>query len=238
VKIEGSHTFDAPRELVWSLLHEPQAIQQALPGCDYFHQSADGKFHVKLNLENGPFCGRYDGIVSYAEAGSGEAFTLTLTGSGSDNTVTGQGRLALTANSGQTDLFYEGDVQAAGRIAEQSPRLVKTTANYLIRNFLEGIEQQLDPIIGSSANNGVPPNLADTFKRKTATVSMEDFLADIRRDRWVAAAVLFAAPLSIFSLLGMVLVIVLAARWTVRSLMNSKGRIRGTGLDNLAGEGT
>ena len=212
MRINGSYTFDAPRDLVWSLLHDHGAIRQAVPGCEHFHLHADGKYHISLNLPTGPFGGYYEGIITRLGERPQESITLAITGSGPEVVLSGEGSLSLEESRGQTLLLYEGDVEVSGQIPTRSPRLTRTTANFLIRSFLEGMDRQLCQLTGTAVDNGRLP-----LERTTPTIGMEAFLAELRRDRWIAAAVLLFVLFSTLSVLGAVFLAFLTMRWLTRS---------------------
>lgn len=217
MRIDGIYTFDAPRDLVWSLLHDPATIRQSIPGCEHFHLHADGKYHVALNLSGGPFSGFYEGIIARQEEQPQESFSLSMTGSGPELVLSGKGTMTLEEGRGQTSLHYEGDVEVSGQIPSRSPRLTRTTANYLIRNFLEGFDQQIHQITGTAGNNGLPPAETTPSERSTPTIGLQDFIDELRRDRWIAAVVFMLILLATLSLLGVVLLGILAVRWVTRA---------------------
>ncbi|MFN2116162.1 MAG: CoxG family protein [Candidatus Promineifilaceae bacterium] len=218
MKIEGSYTFDAPRDLLWLLLHDVSAIQQSIPGCDHFYLHADGKYHVSLTLPSGPFDGHYEGLVTRIAEQLQESIHLSLTGSGPELVFQGEGVLTLHESDEQTRLVYEGDVEVAGMIPTQSPRLTKTTANYLVRNFLEGLDRKVKQSTGIT--DEADPLIAATAvsKRATSTLDIQDFLAELQRDRKITVTVLILALLASLSFLGAALVTVQVVRWLKRSL--------------------
>jgi hypothetical protein len=218
MKIDGSYTFHAPPDLLWSFLHNSSAIQQSIPGCEHFHLHADGKYHVSLTMPSGPFEGRYEARVTRVAEQPGASIHLSVTGSGPELVFIGEGVLHLQENPRQTVLVYEGDVEVSGQIPSQSPRLVKTTANYLQRSFLEGLDWQIQQSLGMSNDN--EPSAADTAvaARAAQTIGLQEFLAELRRDKNVAAAVFLLALLAVLSILGVVFVAILAMRWLARSL--------------------
>lgn len=218
MKITGSHTFKAPRNLLWLLLHDLPVIQQSIPGCDHFHLHADGKYHIALTLSDGPFSGRYEGHVTRLEEKPQESIQLAISGNGPELAFFGAGTLRLEENHEETILVYEGDVEISGQIPLQSPRLTRTTANFLIRNFMEGLDRQLQQLAGVSGDSEFTSEETAIAGRETSTIGMQDFLAEIRRDRLVALVVLLLILLASLSVLGAVFLGMLTMRWLIKSL--------------------
>ncbi len=216
--ISGSYTFNAPPDLVWSLLHDNETIRHALPGCEHFHLHADGKYHVFLNMQSGPFSGGYEGIVTRLGERPNETIRLALTGSGPEIILSGEGTLSLEEVHGQTALLYEGDVDVSGQILSRSPRLARTTANYMIRSFMEALDRQISQITGIPVDNGRPTGAPFPLERTTPTIGMEEFLAEVRRDRLVAVSVILILLFLILSVVGALFLAFLALRWLTRLL--------------------
>ena len=226
MRIDGSYTFNAPRDLVWSLLHDFPVIQQSIPGCEHFYLHADGKYHISLRQPAGPFRGTYEGLVTRIEEQPQDSIHLSLSGSGPELVFFGEGILKLNENAEQTVLVYEGDVEISGQIPARSPRLTRTTANFLLRSFLESLDQQIKQSAGYTESKDLPHTAAAVAGRTTPTISMQDFLAEIRRDRWVAVTVLTLILFAILSFLGAVFLGILFVRWLTRSYAGRLGQPR------------
>ncbi|HLG71586.1 MAG TPA: SRPBCC domain-containing protein, partial [Chloroflexota bacterium] len=39
MKLDGSYSFDAPRQLVWDTLQDPEALKKCIPGVETFEQT-------------------------------------------------------------------------------------------------------------------------------------------------------------------------------------------------------
>jgi len=216
VIIDGSYLVDGPPELVSELLHDIQALQQMLPGCEQIYRLEPDTYHVVLNIPNGPFHGRYDGIVTPINDLRGEQFGISFSGSGAEHIVSGKGIITLAAEEGGSRLTYEGEVDAVGVIAATAPRLVRTTTNYLIRSFLEALNEQVYRSIGGPSDPDLSTAAGSSAAPGPQTIDMQGFLAELRRDRRVAGFVLLAAIVGIFSVLGVVFAVLLAARRVAR----------------------
>lgn len=221
MRIEGSYHFEAPPDVVWALLQDPFVLQQAIPGCECLAREEVGRYGLTVRIPNGPFYGRYQGTVSLVEKEPEHSYALALSARGEEHDFSGNGVVRLDDVERGTTLTYEGDVQVTGRVALQSPRLVRTTANYLTRIFFEGFDRQVRLISGTAKEEDVA-RIPEGRTPRSQTIGLEDFLAELRRDRWVAAVVLLSALLLLFSFLGVLFVLLLLSRWMWQRVTSSQ----------------
>ena len=210
MRIEGIYTFSASRELVWSLLHDPVSIKQALPGCDEFDQTANLEYVAAIHVQRGPFKGQYRGHVNLTDDESHDRCGLTLEGEGPNGAVLGSGTLSLDEQNGSTTVQYEGDVDYAGLSAVDSPRMLRTTANALIRQFFEDLDRQIQIQTGTHTTSltGQHPR-----SRRTSTTDMKDIVAEIKGDRQTTWNVLALIVFVFFSITGAFVIFLLLIRW-------------------------
>lgn len=212
ITFEGQYTFDAPRDLIWSLLHDPDVARSALPGCERFASQSTADALVTLTLPVGPLHGSYDGRVTVVDAQAPLSFALALTGSGEGKSFSGDGRFTLSEKDGRTRLGYEGAVEVIDPLKGVSERMLQTTANALVRQYLESIAAQ------ARAHLGLPgeAQTAAAGTRASSTIDMQDWLAEMRRDRRITLLLLLLAVLGTLSVVGMVIAAVWIGRWSTR----------------------
>ncbi len=226
VRIKGNYSFNAPRDAIWSLLNDPAAVRRSIAGCEYYNTEVDGSHRLILNMPSGPFTGHYEGVVTVLHEQPEERLLLALSGSGPELVFRGEGSISLRDSHEQTILYYDGELEVAGNIASQSPRLLQTTANYLIRSFMETLEQQVQQPTRSVADNGRLSMEQPPLPRSTATMGVQDFMAELRRDRWIAIAVIVGVLLATFSMLGIVFVGLITTQWLSRKLAERSAAAR------------
>lgn len=214
IDFEGDFTFAAPRELIWSLLHDQVALRAALPGCDYVVADGAGNALVALRVALGPLQGHYHGRVTVADAQSPTSFTLALGGSGEGLSFEGDGRFVLAAQGKRTRLRYTGQVRVADPHGRVTTRLLQTTANALVRQYLEALDDQARARLGVplAADEPAP----DAPLRRASTIGMGDWLAEVRRDRQIALVLAAAALAGTLSLVGAAVLVVWFGRWSTR----------------------
>ena len=150
MKIQGEHTFDAPRERVWRALLDPEVLTRTLPGCERLERTGENEYRGVLNVQIGPVKGQFQGTLQLADILPLEGYHMKLDGSGPSGFINGQGELRLADAPAGTTLRYDLDAQIGGRIAGLGQRLVESSAKSITRQGLEGLARELalmtDPV--------------------------------------------------------------------------------------------
>lgn len=144
MRIEGSYTFHAPLELVWNMFNDPPVMEQALPYGRRFDQLNATEFSAAIEIDAGPLRGQFTGVVKVHGVEPLAGYDILLEGMGPEGPVQGRGYLAFEAHGEQTRVAYVGDVSVSARVARESPRLLHTSANALIRKYMEGMQRQIE----------------------------------------------------------------------------------------------
>ena len=143
MKIQGEHTFDAPRERVWRALLDPEVLARTLPGCERLERTGENEYRGVLNVQVGPVKGQFQGTLQLADILPLEGYHMKLDGSGPSGFMNGQGELRLADAPAGTTLHYDLDAQIGGRIAGLGQRLVESSAKSITRQGLEGLAREL-----------------------------------------------------------------------------------------------
>jgi uncharacterized protein len=144
MKIEGSHTFDAPQEVVWPMLLDPEVLASVMPGCEKLEKTADNQYEGVLMVRVGPVQGRFNGTILLENIQEPDSYDITVDGTGPSGFIKASGSLRLEGGNGQTTMRYDGDAQVGGRIASVGQRLLDTSAKAIIRQSLTGLEKQVE----------------------------------------------------------------------------------------------
>jgi uncharacterized protein len=154
MKIEGQHTFDAPREAVWNAVMNPEVIARTIPGCEKLEQVGDTEFKGAMKIKVGPVQGDFQGHVTLYDLNPHDSYRLKLKGQGPAGFVDGDGLLTLTEDGGKTVLAYDIDAKVGGRIASVGQRLVESSAKVVSRQALEGLEAQIQSTLSDHGEPG------------------------------------------------------------------------------------
>ena len=160
MKIQGSHTFDFPREQVWRALLDPAILARTLPGCERLERVGETEYQGALNVQVGPVRGQFQGALQLSDLRPLEGYHMRLDGKGTAGFMTGEGDLKLADAGGSTVLAYDLDTQIGGRIAGVGQRLLESSAKSITRQGLEGLARELaamPPVQSVQAENAEPP---------------------------------------------------------------------------------
>ncbi|MFL6201905.1 MAG: SRPBCC family protein [Thermoanaerobaculia bacterium] len=143
MKIQGTHTFEAPRERVWRALLDPAVLARTLPGCEKLERVGENDYQGVLNVQVGPVKGQFQGTLVLTDVRPLEGYHMKLDGKGPAGFMSGEGDLKLTDAGGSTALAYDIDSQVGGRVAAVGQRLLESSAKSITRQGLEGLAREL-----------------------------------------------------------------------------------------------
>ena len=142
MNITGSHTVPAPRERVWELLHDPDALQRMVPGCQTLDAETPTKFSATLAVGVGPIRGRFSGSVEIEDVAVPESYKMTLNGQGPTGFVSGEGAITLSPDGDGTLVEVEADAQVGGTLAQIGSRMIQTAVRMLMGQFFDALTRE------------------------------------------------------------------------------------------------
>ncbi len=140
MKIEGSYTFNAPREKVWHVLLDPNTMAQCMPGCERLTEVGPDQFEASLKVGVASVKGSYKGKVSIKEKREPSHYVLSGEGSGGPGFMQGDVSIDLEENGAQTVLKYSTDAKVGGLIASIGQRMLNGVAKVMLDQFFKKIE--------------------------------------------------------------------------------------------------
>jgi hypothetical protein len=143
MKLEGTYTFNAPRDVVFTLLLDPAALKACMPGCEKLEATAPDVFEAVMKIGVGAVKGTFTGKVQMKEKRPPEAFTMMVEGSGLVGFMKGEGRVDLADAGGKTEIRYSGEAQVGGLIAGVGQRMIGGVAKTMVGQFFKMMEEQL-----------------------------------------------------------------------------------------------
>ncbi len=157
MKIEGSYTIKAPRELLFDLMTDPDVLKRCMPGCQALEATEDGAYQLTLKAGVGSIKGVFTGAIRLEDIREPEHYRMIVEGKGAPGFLKGEGELDLTEQEGETVINYAGTVGVGGTIASVGQRMVQSTAKMMAGHFFTAISTEAAAII-KAEQNGEPVN--------------------------------------------------------------------------------
>ena len=182
MKIDGTHTISAPREVVYRLLTDPAVLARCIPGCEKLEPAGENSYTTNLKVGVGAIKGNYTGKVTLEDVRPPTHFRMLVEGKGSTGFVKGSGTIDLGEQGGaETLVKYGGDVQVGGTIAGVGQRMLQGTAKMMASQFFTAINAEAAAALKAAAEDKPvePPRhgffrtalrwLAGLIKRRSAS---------------------------------------------------------------------
>lgn len=144
MELKGNYTFDAPQNLVWEALNDPNVLGSVMPGSKGFTEVGDNEYEGKLKVKVGPVQGDFDATIALVDVNKPVSYTINVDGKGNVGYVQASGGINLSpADDNKTEMDYSGTAQISGRIASVGQRLMDSTARSIVRQSLNGLNEYL-----------------------------------------------------------------------------------------------
>lgn len=142
MEIEDEIFINAPRDVVFQSLNDPDILKQCIPGCEELTKISDTELTAKVVLKIGPVKAKFSGDVELNNDGAPETFSLTGSGNGGvAGFAKGGADVQLIEQDGGTLLKYVAKADIGGKLAQLGSRLVVSTSKKLSKNFFEEFDK-------------------------------------------------------------------------------------------------
>lgn len=183
MKLEGTYTFNAPREIVWETLMDPDALGKAVPGGEKLEKVGENQYNAALNVRVGPVNGKFDGNIELSEINEPDSYHMSVSGQGNAGFLNGEGDVSLSdTGDGGTLMSYSGEAQVGGKIAGVGQRLVDSSAKSITRQGLQALDMQIQAKMAGATGEAIPEVAAPSAVGMAATVAKDvtkDTVGDI-----------------------------------------------------------
>lgn len=140
MKIDGSYTFNAPRDKVWQVLLDPKVLAQCVPGCESLNEVGPDQYEAVMKVGVASVKGTYKGKVSIKDKQPPSHYVLSGQGSGGPGFMQGDVAIDLEEHNGQTLLKYSTDAKVGGLIASIGQRMLNGVAKMMLDQFFKKME--------------------------------------------------------------------------------------------------
>ncbi|MBL8711156.1 MAG: carbon monoxide dehydrogenase subunit G [Rhodospirillaceae bacterium] len=151
----GEYTIKAPREQVWAALNDPEALKQAISGCEELTRDGDG-FTATVVAKVGPVKAKFGGRVTLSELDPPNGYTISGEGQGgAAGFARGGAKVRLEDDgAGGTVLRYTASAQIGGKLAQIGSRLIDGAAKKMADDFFSAFSANVESRAGVAPDTG------------------------------------------------------------------------------------
>ena len=151
--LNGTFTFNGPRQKLWDLLQDPDVLAKALPGTERLTMAGPDRYEGTMKVSVGPMtAAKFDVTVTLGDQHPPARFAMQIDGKGSLGFARGTAAVDLQEQAdGGTLMQYTSDLQIGGRIASVGQRLIESVSRMMMRQALEALDRELRTRIDADA---------------------------------------------------------------------------------------
>lgn len=155
--LKGEYRIAAPREHVWALINDPQALRECIPGCNSLEGSLEDGFTARVTTKIGPVKATFEGEVTLSNVKAPESYRISGAGKGGiAGFAKGGADVNLADVDGETVLTYVATAQVGGKLAQLGSRLIDSTAKKLADEFFASLAARAAPADAAAATLETP----------------------------------------------------------------------------------
>jgi len=144
VNVSGERVFDAPRDVVWRVLNDPESMAKTMPGVESFDIHDDRRWtaNVKIPLGLGGLKMKVD--MEKVEEREPEFAKLAVKGHGVGAMMNMETSFTLgDAPEGGTSMAWSADVKIAGPVGSMGQRVLQPIVNQQVQHVLSALDAQI-----------------------------------------------------------------------------------------------
>jgi carbon monoxide dehydrogenase subunit G len=144
VIVQGTRTFDAPRETVWKVVNDPAAMAATMPGVESFDVHDDKRWtaNVKIPLGLGGLKMKID--MEKTDQRELEHAAMHIKGQGVGAMMNMVTTFDLSdADGGGTKMDWSADVKIAGPVGSMGQRVLQPIVNQQVQHVLGALDEQV-----------------------------------------------------------------------------------------------
>ncbi|MFK7765212.1 MAG: carbon monoxide dehydrogenase subunit G [Roseobacter sp.] len=138
MELNDEIVINAPRDVVYAALNDPEVLKDCIPGCQELTKNSDTDLEALVVLKIGPVKAKFKGKVTLNPDNPPEHFSLKGEGNGgAAGFAKGGADVILEEHADGTLLRYDATADIGGKLAQLGSRLIQGTAKKLSAKFFE-----------------------------------------------------------------------------------------------------
>lgn len=144
MNVRGRRILDAPCEVVFEAVCDPDTLLAVIPGCNSIEQVSETEYRGRISVRLPGVVGTYRTTVRLVDADPPKRGVLDGEVVGPLGSITGQATFRLADADGRTIVEYDGRAVVGGPLARLDGRFVEGFAGSLIGQGLASLNARLD----------------------------------------------------------------------------------------------
>jgi uncharacterized protein len=165
MKIEGTRSFSASRDIVWEVLNDPERMAKTMPGVESFEVADERNWRAKVQVPLGLGALRMNIDFEKTEESEPDFARLHAKGTGVGALLNMDTAFHLSDEGAGTQMRWEADVRVAGPVGSMGQRVLQPIVNQQVKNVLAALEVQVNEAAAEHAGDELegpgPPADAD-----------------------------------------------------------------------------
>jgi uncharacterized protein len=138
MKMNGEEIIEAPIEMVWKALNDPDILRQCIPGCESITLTSPTEMKARVVVKVGPVKAGFNGVVHLKDLNPPKSYRIEGKGEGGlAGNAAGGATVSLETVPEGTRMSYDVDAQVGGKMAMLGSRLIDATARSMAGQFFD-----------------------------------------------------------------------------------------------------
>jgi uncharacterized protein len=152
VRLDGTRSFAARRDVVWRVLNDPEQMAEIMPGVQNFdvHDNDHWTANVVIPLGLGGLRMKIE--FEKTEQREPEYAKLHAKGQGVGALMNMDTQFHLEEADGSTAMRWEADVRIAGPVGSMGQRVLQPIVNQQVKNVLNALDEQVQKSSSGAAS--------------------------------------------------------------------------------------
>ncbi len=144
MKLDGTYTFGAPRQAVWIVLQDPEALRTCIPGVEKFEKIGENEYEATMRIGVGAIKGTYTGKIRMFDQQEPIHYKLAIDAKGTPGFVSGEATFNLSEDGrDKTILNWSADGQVGGAVAAVGQRMLSGVAKMTVGQFWKAMDEKI-----------------------------------------------------------------------------------------------
>lgn len=145
MRLQGTHTLNAPPQKVWDLLMDAEVLAKITPGVSKLERIEGDQYKAISEVKIGPVKGSFKGDLEVADKVEPESFNLRV----KQKSKIGNADASVAINlqptgAKQTALTFDGKAKLSGTLARTGSRVLSGVANSMTQQFFSALEEEIE----------------------------------------------------------------------------------------------